>query len=97
MNLNQVVTLSPRVISQEISGETVILDLHSECYFGLDTVGSRIWHLIREGADLRTIYTTLLDEYEVEEARLQADLEALLADASARGLITLREASPPAG
>ncbi|CAA0090334.1 Uncharacterised protein [Halioglobus japonicus] len=93
MNLNQVITLSPKVISQELSGETVILDLESECYFGLDAVGTRIWHLIREGADVLTIYNTLLDEYNVEGEQLQADLEALLADASKRGLITLQEAS----
>jgi hypothetical protein len=93
MNLNQIITLSPKVISQELSGETVILDLESECYFGLDAVGTRVWHLIRDDADLLTIYSTLLDEYEVEEAQLQADLEALLADACKRGLITLQEAS----
>lgn len=92
MNLNQIVRVSPQVISQEISGETVILDLDSEYYFGLDAVGTRIWQLIRESADLHTIYTILLDEYEVDEARLRSDLEALIADACARGLLTLQDA-----
>ena len=91
MNLNQTVILSPDVISQEVSGETVLLDLRSECYFGLDSVGTRIWQLIRDSGELRAIYNTLLEEYEVEEAQLQADLEALLTDACERGLITLRE------
>ena len=45
MNLNQTITLSPDVISQEVSGETVLLDLESENYFGLDAVGTRIWQL----------------------------------------------------
>ncbi len=91
MNLNQTIAFSDQVISQEVSGETVLLDLQSECYFGLDAVGTRIWQLIRDSGDLRTIYSTLLEEYEVEETQLQADLEALLADASARGLITLQD------
>lgn len=90
MNLNQTISLSPRVIYQEVAGETVILDLESECYFGLDPVGTRIWQLIREHGDLHRIYETLLEEYEVTEARLQDDLETLLTDASRRGLITLR-------
>ena len=93
MNLNQSITLSPKVISQEVSGETVILDLESECFFGLDAVGTRIWDLIRDDVDLLSIYNTLLDEYEVEEAQLQADLEALLADACERGLLSLQELS----
>ncbi len=89
MNLNQKITLSPDVISQEVSGETVLLDLESENYFGLDEVGTRIWQLIKEKEDLQAIYNTLLDEYEVEESRLQADLEALLGDISKLGLVSL--------
>lgn len=92
MNFNQTVILSPDVISQEVSGETVLLDLESECYYGLDAVGTRIWQLIRDNGELRTIYDTLLDEYDVEPSRLQSDLEALIADACARGLIMLRDA-----
>jgi hypothetical protein len=93
MNLNQSIALSPQVISQELSGETVILDLESECYFGLDTVGTRIWQLIQQGDSVLSIYNTLLDEYEVEAAQLQADLEALLTDACARGLIRLQQSA----
>jgi Coenzyme PQQ synthesis protein D (PqqD) len=92
MNLNQTVIFSPDVISQEVSGETVLLDLESESYFGLDAVGTRIWQLIRDNGELRTIYNTLLEEYEVEETRLWTDLEALLKEACERGLITLRDA-----
>ena len=95
MNLNQTITPSPQVISQEVSGETVLLDLESECYFGLDAVGTRIWQLIGDGGDLLTIYNTMLEEYEVEEAQLQTDLEALITNASERGLITLQDAPHP--
>jgi len=89
MNLNQTITLSPDVISQEVSGETVLLDLESENYFGLDAVGTRIWQLIKENDDLRAIYNTLLEEYEVEEKRLQTDLEAILGEVTQLGLVTL--------
>ena len=89
MDLNQKITLSPDVISQEVSGETVLLDLEGENYFGLDEVGTRIWQLIKESGDLQAIYDTLLEEYEVEEDRLQADLEALLGEISKLGLVTL--------
>ena len=94
MNLNQTITLSPHVISQEVSGETVLLDLDSENYFGLDAVGTRIWQLIRETGDLQAIYDTLLAEYEVGEAQLLADLETLISEVEKMGLVTL-EANPP--
>ncbi len=89
LNLNQTITLSPEVISQEVSGETVLLDLESENYFGLDEVGTRIWQLIKETNDLQAIYQTLLAEYDVSEQRLQQDLNTLLAEISGLGLIRL--------
>jgi len=93
MNLNQTITLSPDVISQEVSGETVLLDLESENYFGLDEVGTRIWQLIKETNDLKAIYDTLLSEYDVQEERLQQDLDTLLSEISGLGLITLEQQS----
>ena len=91
MNLNQNITLSPEVISQEVSGETVLLDLDSENYFGLDEVGTRIWQLIKETNDLAAIYQTLLTEYDVSEERLQHDLDTLLGEISQLGLVTLEQ------
>ena len=93
MDLNQTITLSPEVISQEVSGETVLLDLESENYFGLDEVGTRIWQLIKESGDLRAIYDTLLAEYEVEEEQLHTDLEALLGEIAGLGLVKMETKS----
>ena len=89
MNLNQAIKLSPDVISQEVSGETVLLDLESENYFGLDEVGTRIWQLIKETGDLEAVYNTLLQEYEVGEERLAQDLENLVTEIAALGLVSL--------
>jgi len=93
MNLNQTIALSPDVISQEVSGETVLLDLESENYFGLDEVGTRIWQLIKETNDLNVIFDTLMEEYEVTEERLQQDLTVLLTEIEGLGLITLKTAA----
>ena len=91
MNLKQTITLSPDVISQEVSGETVLLDLQSENYFGLDEVGTRIWQLIKETNDLEAIFNTLLAEYDVSEERLQGDLDALLGEIAGLGLVKLEQ------
>ena len=95
MNLNQSITVCPDVISQEVSGETVILDLNSENYFGLDEVGTRIWQLIEEKGNLQAIFDQLLTEYDVGEAQLLEDLEALLDQVADIGLMeTLYRAQP---
>ena len=92
MNLNQTVTLSPDVISQEVSGETVLLDLNSENYFGLDEIGTRIWQLIEASGNLQEIYDTLLAEYEVSPDQLLEDMELLLGDIEKAGLVSLQAA-----
>ena len=91
MNLDQTISQSPDVISQEVSGETVLMDLESENYYGLDEVGTRIWQLIGQTNDLRVIYQTLLQEYEVKEEHLLRDLDVLLGQIAGLGLITLEQ------
>jgi hypothetical protein len=93
MELNRKIVLSDDVISHEVSGETVLLDLASENYFGLDEVGTRIWQLIQENGDLELIVKTLLDEYDVAEDTLKADVEKLLTEISDLGLIKIEAAS----
>jgi hypothetical protein len=89
MNLHQTVTISDQVISQEVSGETVLLDLNRESYFGLDEVGTRVWQLINEDGHLPAILATMLQEFEVEELTLKNDIADLLAKLEAQGLVTL--------
>ena len=90
MDLNQTISLSPHVISQEVAGETVLLDLDSEHYFGLDTVGTRVWQLIGQQGNLRDIFATLLEEYDVDQARLLEDLTVLIDEVTERGLATMQ-------
>jgi len=87
--LSQDVTPSPDVLSQELDGETVLLDLNSETYFGLNEVGTRVWQLIPEAVGLEGIFQALLAEYEVDEATLLEDLRELINDFSDAGLITV--------
>ena len=68
----------PDVLSQEVSGETILLDLKGECYFGLDNVGTRIFQLLKEHGDLQKVHDTMINEYDIEEDQLEKDLHALM-------------------
>ena len=83
--------ISPDVHSQEVDGETVLLDLNSESYFGLDEVGTRIWQLLQESGDVKSIFETILDEYDVEEEQLQKDLEELVEKLVDTGLVKIED------
>ena len=86
------IEISDDVLFQEVGGETVLLDLESEQYFGLDAVGTRVWQLLGEGAGAETLVETLLAEYEVERETLAADVDRLLDELAEAGLIRLADA-----
>ena len=93
MNLKQSVKLSPDALFQEVSGETVIMDMASETYFGLDAVGTRVWQLMQVHNQLQQVFDTMLQEYEVEPAALEQDLANLLLKLEEAGLVTLTTSS----
>ena len=45
------VRAAPDTLMQELEGESVLLSLASERYFGLDEVGTRIWHFDANGIE----------------------------------------------
>lgn len=89
MNFDQKVIVSTEVLSQKVSGETVLLDLQTESYFGLDRVGTRIWDLMRAGRGLREIFDLMLTEYDVAPDQLASDLEQIVEKLLKAGLIQL--------
>ena len=84
---NKRFTVSKDVLFQEVSGETVLLDLDSESYFGLDEVGTRIWTLLNEGKTAVEMVDVLLEEYEVERETLEGDVRDLLTALIEAGLL----------
>ena len=77
------------VLVRELAGEAVLLDLRSESYFGLDPVGTRMWQAIVERGSLRGALEALEGLWDVEPARLQRDLEGLVAELTAQGLVVV--------
>ena len=82
-------SISSEVLSQEVNGETVLLDLEGECYFGLNEVGTRIWQLLQCESSVGEALDTLSDEYDVSREQLESDVGALLDKLTEAGLVTL--------
>jgi hypothetical protein len=76
------------VVVRDLAGESVLLNLSTGTYFGLDAVGTRLWHLIAEHGSTTLVLKILLTEYEVDATRLQKDLDALIEQLLAKGLLT---------
>jgi hypothetical protein len=72
-------------------GESVILALDSDNYFGLNASGTRMWNALTTAPSIQAAYETLLKEYEVEPQQLRHDLEELIAKLLASDLVHLHD------
>lgn len=90
MNLQTTLAIPAQVMTRTVGSETVILDLASGTYFGLDPIGARIWQLLEQGKSLAEVCDAMLDEYEVERDQLQRDTLALAAELADKKLVTVQ-------
>jgi len=81
------VAINPSVIYRDLAGEVVLLNLQSGVYYGLDTVGSRVWQLLMESRGLDEVCAIMLDEYDVDPDALRADVKRLVGELSDKGLV----------
>ena len=85
--------VSDKVLFQKLGDEAVILHLDSEEYFGLDSIGTRMWELLLgEGeGNIDKSIPLLLEEYEVEENRLKEDMNELVIALKAEKILVNQE------
>lgn len=89
ISLASSVRISDQVIFRDLEDEAVLLDLKTGTYFGLDAVGTRMWHLLREHGALQKVVDIMVAEYEVSPEACARDLKELIAALSDKGLVEL--------
>ncbi len=89
------VRIAEDVAFRDLQGEAVLLNLKTGVYFGLDPVGTRIWHLIREHRSLQTVLDRLVGEYDVSEGGCRQDLLRFVAALRKHALVEI-DPEPPA-
>ncbi len=89
--------IAPDVLFRELVGEAVLLDLKTQRYYGLDTIGTRIWQLLSEQKRTDAVYEAMLAEFEVDDTQLRQDLDAFIHELEDAGLIELQRPEPVTG
>lgn len=90
LSVESVVVAASEQVSCPLGEESAILNLKNSVYYGLDSVGARVWNLLREAKSVSALRDTLLDEYDVEAERCERDLLELLEKMRGEGLIEVR-------
>lgn len=63
---------------QEIEGESVLLDMSSEKYFGLNETGTVFINGIKEGLRIDALLSKIRSEFKVEQSVLESDIIELI-------------------
>ena len=87
LNADTRLAIPAPVMSRLVGDETVLLNLESGMYFGLDGVGQRIWELIADGKNLGKIAAVIASEFDVDEEKALSDLIDFAKDLNGRGLL----------
>lgn len=84
-------TLNPNFILRELAGESLLVSIEEgedvKRLLYLNEIGKDIFLLLRQGLFGDALIAALMEEYEVEEAALRADVEEFLGTLRSQGVL----------
>ena len=88
------IKLPEQILVSGLQAESVLLNLDSERYYGLDDVGTRMLTVLTSSTSIEAAYNTLLDEYDVEPDVLRRDMVSTIEQLAEHGLVKIISESP---
>jgi hypothetical protein len=84
------VTVPEHVVHRDFAQETVILNLETGQYHGLNPVGGRMLTVLQTGSSVGEVAARLAEEFDQPVEDVERDLVAFCSDLAARGLIEIQ-------
>ena len=81
------------ILVRDLSAESVLLNLRTERYFGLDEVGTRMWKALTAGDSVGSALEKLREVYEIAPYTLERDLLGLAEELLQHGLLEIHRRS----
>ena len=81
---------SEDAVESAVGDETIILHLKNGTYFGLDTMGTRIWALLKDGMQPVAICDRLAADYGADRDLVETDVRQFLDDLAANDIVVER-------
>lgn len=87
--MSSAVEIGDSVLYQEVGDEIVLLNMTSQEYFGLDSVGADVWQLLMDHQDVAAVAKRLAAVYTIDEQTAREDIESLVSDLVAAKLLKM--------
>jgi hypothetical protein len=90
LSFSDQVEVPKHVLVRFLGKEIVLLNLESECYYGLDEMGTRMWQVVTAAPSVENAYEALLSEYDVTPELLRQNLSEILGRLVDLGLLRVQ-------
>lgn len=75
----------------EMKDEAVILSVKNGKYYGVNAVGASIWKAIQEPVTFQEIQSSIMQEYDVDQATCQQEISTFLKKMQEEGLVEISD------
>ncbi len=89
MLATKIIKRSNDVIASEMEDELVMMSMENNAYYGLNSVGRKIWELLESEQTFKTLCDQLMDKYDVDIDTCQRDVVVLISKLEESGLVTV--------
>lgn len=81
MDINTMLKRNPELLAVDMDGETVMMDMESGNYFGINAVGSHIWEALEAEKKVADVIETVNSHFEIQDDdTVQDDILGFLDD-----------------
>ena len=91
LNLSSTITQNKETLSSAIDDELVLLSIINNKYYGMDSVGNRIWSLLAEPITISDLIAALTKEYDISPADCREDVSSFLSELYSENLIIISD------
>ena len=81
MDIQTTLKRNPELLAVDMDGETVMMDMESGNYFGVNAVGSHIWEALETESSVENLVETVTGHFEINDGdSVQGDILEFLSD-----------------
>ena len=91
ISLDTMLCRTQEIVSADLDGDMVMMSIEQGKYYGMDSIGSRIWALLETPLTVSALCDLLLEEYEVSREHCEQEVLTFLNDLAKEKLLEVED------
>jgi hypothetical protein len=89
LSSQSIVKRAPNHVATDMAGETVVLDMKSGMYYGMDGVAGSIWAFVDQPRTIADIQAAVVAEYDIDAESCERDVATFVESLRSAGLVEI--------